>query len=348
MNHACILTFAKVSNRGANLQAYGLSKYLKEHGMSSTFIVLKEKKVKSNIKGRIYERINNFLAGFFRRETGLSFTKTYHNSHEFKKDLPKADIYIVGSDQVWNPILTKSNALGFFFDFLPDNAKRVSYAASIGEKEWTFHDMDEKVEECLERFSAISVREEGSRRILREQFKIEAPIVLDPSLLLSKQDLIDIIGPDTSHYDDTFVYLLYKDTPTLTLVDALFKEGIANSPRPKGRIKGKIALFYGVRTWLRKIYSAKFIITNSFHCMAVSILLEKNFAIIPTFPGREGRMVYLLNKLGLSDRFVSSPQELNDKKSTLLKPVDYTNVRNLLNEERKKSESFILHNIVEL
>lgn len=345
MKKACILTFAKVSNRGANLQAYGLSKYLEDRGVECTFIVLKEKEFKSNIKGKIYEYVNNFLAGFFRRKMRLEYTSTYHNSDELKINIPKADIYIVGSDQIWNPKLTKSNALSFFFDFLPVGVKRVSYAASFGERTWNFKNLNTQIENCLRYFSAISVREEDSQNILEDYFEIEAPIVLDPSLLLTKQDLLNIIGLIRPK-NEAFVYLLYDNQEITSIVESILNTVQVSSSQKQGYIKEKLFSLYGIKTWLTKIANASLVITNSFHCMAVSILLEKDFVAMPSYPGREGRLLSLLKKLNLQDRFVCNLEDVSPKGNILKEHINYKYVNELLDKERKKSSAFIQDNII--
>src|SRR5690606_2791095 len=102
------------------------------------------------------------------------------------------EVFIVGSDQVWNPDLTKASALDYFFSFLPDEVKRISYAASFGNSEWIWSDIQHDVWDCLQKFSAISVRESSGAKICEEIFNVNSSVVLDPTLILgSYKELIN-------------------------------------------------------------------------------------------------------------------------------------------------------------
>lgn len=344
-----ILTFSKVYNRGANMQAYALKKYLENRGAKVEFLDLQLPMSKDmNWRGRLFEYFQNQVANRFRKHMHFCFTRKYKDLSDLKNDPPKADVYVVGSDQVWNPSLTqKLGALTYFFDFLPFQAKRVSYAASIGDVIWKYGELSPRIKEELKNFAAISVREDSAREICKRNFDAKAEVVLDPTLLLTHSDLKDIIGSNRSVLkSQTFVYLLYNGSDTFNITRLLHK--LSGNKKIKGlsdSIFAKITRFYSIENWLKQIDSSSLIITNSFHCMVMALLLHKEFIVIPPYPGRETRMLSLLSKIGLVNRYVNSIEDITKLKELVERKIDYVKVEDNLKVLRKKSEDFINNNI---
>ena len=344
-----ILTFSKVYNRGANMQAYALKTFLEKNGAKVLFIDIQLPKSKTlNFSGYIFDFFQNALSKIFRVQTKFKFTKKYSNSYELKKDPPIADVFVVGSDQVWNPDITKNlGSLTYFFDFLPNKAKRVSYAASIGTKEWKHNELCAPIKECLKKFNAVSVREDSACEICKSMFDIDAKVVVDPTLLLSEQDLRSIIGRKKNVENTTFTYLLYNDERITDYVKTIHSlsgnitlKGLTNSKL------SKILNIYTIKRWLKKIESSNLIITNSFHCMVMSILLHKNFVVIPPYPGRETRILSLLNKIGLCDRYIDNIYDEDNILNLISSEIDYKKVDEQICLLRKESEAFIYDNIL--
>lgn len=100
------------------------------------------------------------------------------------------DAYVVGSDQVWRPAFNLGPRLGnMFLDFADDKVKKLSYAASFGCKEWEYTKEQEKAcSKLARRFDAISVREASAVDLCKNHFGVDASLVLDPTLLLNKED----------------------------------------------------------------------------------------------------------------------------------------------------------------
>lgn len=347
---AIILTFSRVNNRGANLQCYALMSYLRSRGVEVEFLNVKHNKKVGSIKGKIYEAVNDFHAERFRKRTGFRFTKAYASYRELCDNPPQADVFIVGSDQVWNVELTENyDPRVFFFSFLPKNARRVAYAASFGNDYWCQSQYDDEIRRSIKMFSAISVREDSGVDICRKEFGIDdAEIVLDPTLLLDRQTVLSLTGSAGKPQDDhIFCYLLYKDAGVLSLVSRISEE----LDMPVGGLRengwrSKLAGLYGIDKWLRNIYNAKFVVTNSFHCMVFCILLHKPFAVVPPYRNRQTRMLSLLGKLNLAGRYVPDMEYLNANVEMLRAKIDYSAVEASLDKERVKSKSFIDKNIL--
>lgn len=351
MKKVIVLTFSKVYNRGANLQCYALMSHLINNGFAVEFLDIQLPKKKTTFKGRIYNYINNLFAQRFRKKVNMKFTAKYLSYDHLLKNPPKADVYVVGSDQVWNPALTNSlDPRVYFLCFAPNNIKKVSYAASFGRDTWFETKHDKEIIESLKTFSAVSVREKSGVDICKNEFNLEKiEHVLDPSLFLNYKSLLKLFNYNkVKRKKQIYCYLLYKDDEILDIVHdvsnilELNPFGISS----KG-IKNKLNQLHGVSKWLKDIYSSDFIITNSFHCMVVCILLHKNFIVVSPSPGLETRIQSLLKIIDLEERFIPSLQALHDSKEIIIKEINYSKVDYLLEQERVKSFAFIDKNIIE-
>lgn len=341
---AIILTFSKVENRGANLQCFALYNYLKQNNVEVEILDI-QLPIKSNFIGKIQKNINNFLANNFRKEVELKFTKKYNTYDELKKDYPKADIYIVGSDQIWNTKITNTlDPRVYFLSFLPRHIKKVAYAASFGTNCWNKTIYDQEINDSLHSFTAISVREDEGVKICKDEFKLNnIYTVVDPTLLIDNDTLLRITNDKVNSNKQQYIfnYLLYKDDYTIKMVNKtkeILNLPIIGTPL-KSSLKNITKNFYSIRRWLNNIKNAHFIITNSFHCMVFCILFKKNFITIPSEPGKSGRILSLLNKIHLTNRFISDIDQINI--SILKSPIDYDYVQTFLDSERNNAKSFI-------
>ena len=127
----------------------------------------------------------------------INVTKKFENDKELKSIIKKYkfDAYIVGSDQVWRPAFA-NNIYNDFLDFCQDkkNIKRLAYSASFGISEWEFS--EEQTKECsrlAKLFDAISVREDSGIVLCKEHLDVDAMHVLDPTLLLEKEEYIKLV-----------------------------------------------------------------------------------------------------------------------------------------------------------
>lgn len=136
----------------------------------------------------------------------ISLTRLYRSMQELTSDIPQADLYITGSDQVWNSdyTLDKKPDLPFYLAFLPDDCKRISYASSFGKNDIT---EEEKriIQPLLKKYSALSVREDSAKTIINDM-GINATVVCDPTLLCNPLEYDKIIG-DTQILESDYVLL---------------------------------------------------------------------------------------------------------------------------------------------
>lgn len=273
------------------------------------------------------------------------------NTLEIKafSDVPnKFDSLIVGSDQVWRPKYYGYGKIAHaYLKFASDwNVRRLSYGASFGTDKWEYSDV--QTQECCElahRFDAVSVREKSAIKLAKEYLGVQAQQVLDPTMLLDKEDyeqLVIAAGEPISD-GDLFCYVLDKNDEIETLI-----ETVANQQGLKPFYIGvseNIPDYMDftqppVEKWLRAFMDARFVITDSFHACVFSILFHKPFIVM----GNEGRgntrFDTLLNMFGLTDRLVTDGQVRPEH----FEPLP-ASVYEKLDEWRQSSLAFIKDNI---
>ena len=343
MKKAMILTFSKVYNRGANMQCYALMKTLEKKGYNVEFIDAQLPREKKSLKGFLFYWLSYYKVAAFRRKTGFKYTRKYQTYNDLCNNPPKADVYIVGSDQVWNPELTNAFDPRVYFLGYIKEGKKIAYAASFGKNEWTSTIYDKEIIENVSLFNAVSVREDSGIDICRNTFKRnDAAYVLDPTLLLDGNDIRSLIKENKTDKNNEYmyVYLLYTDEKVRNIIDIISKEcklKAKGNTTQKGLLN-KLLSIESVEGWLREIENAKLVVTNSFHCMAMCILFHKPFYVIPTFKGREIRMTTLLDKLGIKDRYIPS---VETKYLCANQDIDFGEVDKRLDYYREISQDFL-------
>lgn len=339
---AIILTFSKDDNRGANLQCYALQKTLVDLGIKVKFLDIQLPQGNLNIVGKIITFIKNICASSFRRKNNFAYTKKYTNIQELQTDPPAADLFIVGSDQVWNPDLTKRiDPRIYFFSFLDDSVKRISYAASFGTSDWRATEYDDEIIVLLSKFHKISVREDSGCEICRDIFKRSDVVqCIDPSLLLSRNDILRLIPGEIKPNKKIYSYLLYKSNEIYDIINDISsqtKHKVSGEYRDSGTL-AKLKNLHGIEKWIKNIAEAELVVTNSFHTMAVSILLHKDFLIVPPIAGRETRLISLLQKLELEERYIGHKNGLD---ISSLSSINYKIVDEKLSKLRQASFEFL-------
>ena len=280
------------------------------------------------------------------------FIKQYVHVREISSfdevDSKDYDVLVVGSDQVWRPAY--SNLYQCFLQFAENwDVKRIAYAASFGtdEKEYT----SEQVAVCkslIKKFDAVSVREDSGVAMCEEYFGVQAQHVLDPTLLLDKEDYINLvkesgIGPSEG---DLFVYMLDPSTEKNTIVAQIAVQRHLKPFTVKSNSDYKYAQLEDriqppMEQWLRGFMDAKFVVTDSFHGCVFSIIFNKPFIVIGNAERGLSRFTSLLYSLGLEDRLIKIGE--NKKKSfDSIEIEDYS-----MQQMREDAMSFIRQNIIQ-
>lgn len=283
----------------------------------------------------------------------FGFVKRYINTRVVDYNNPGIsdvdyDAYIVGSDQVWKP---SYNNIGFtFLSFAKDwSVKRCAYAASFGTNEWEFTPKETEMCKALaKKFDAVSVREFSGIHLCEKYLGIKAQHVLDPTLLLQRQDYEQLIenSNTTPSKGQLFVHILDKSEDKCRLVETIAKknnwipfevncevdEHELNEPIEK-RIQPP------VEQWLRAFKDAKFVVTDSFHAMVFSILFNKQFIVYANNGRGAARFQSLLRSLGYKDHLIYNSADYNNMR---ISTIDYEQVNAKIASLRKDSLEFLL------
>ena len=261
------------------------------------------------------------------RQKYLKETKKYTSSDELKKDLPDVDLYCTGSDQVWNLLYDNKIDDTYFFDFLPDNKRRIAYAASFGGNKFEDGNI-EKYAKYLKKYDAISVREDSGIQILRK-FDIDGVQVLDPTLLLAKEEWGKLLPLKEKKDDFILVYQLRPNKKFDDYAVELSKKTglklIRISTMYFQKFKcGEFHYLPKPEEFLWYIKNAKYLLTDSFHGTCFAINFETPF--IEILPGRfNARNQSLLKTMGLEQRILT---EYNDF-SIIQEKINWTSVNEI-------------------
>jgi len=335
-----ILTFHNVPNFGAFLQVYALSKFLKSKGHHVDVIDLELIPPRVSQAGRIINRINDSKFSSYRRKY-LSLTKKITDFSE----LEDYDLYVVGSDQVWNKDITGSNFLKYFFEGIDNSKKMISYAASFGKNEWIYDGKEtEQIHALIKRFEGVSVRERTAAEFCAEHLSVSAKIVVDPTLLWNNYE--ELVVPKTVAENQIVCFKFKRDKAFYDFVKQLKIQD-----REIVELRGlfphrgtKNIPFPSVGSWLGYIKNAPYVLTDSFHGVCMSLMFRKNFIVIPADLTKFNRIENILSQLGLEGRIFRSYEEiLSDRRWE--KPIDYTKVNGLLVELREESSNFLMHHL---
>lgn len=352
-----ILSRHSVANYGSILQAYALEKTLKDLGYEPININYTPKcEVGGNLAKTLLEvskwRKNIFMKSFFYcyqyisctitfnrfkkyRDELLKQTKMYISSDELRNDIPNVDLFCTGSDQVWNILYNNKIDDTYFFDFLPDECYRISYASSFGGYKFEHNDI-EKYKNYLEKYSYVTVREDSGLEILKS-FGIDGKQVLDPTLLLSERDWKTISSEGKIKGDYILVYQLRHNknfdhyAKELSLKTGLKIVRISTMFYQKFK-NGTFCYLPSPAEFLWYINNAKCLLTDSFHgtCFAVNF----HTPFIEILPGRfNSRNESLLRIMGLEDRILKDYQDFD----IYDKVIDWEKVDKKLNTLRNKS-----------
>lgn len=248
------------------------------------------------------------------------------------------DAYVVGSDQVWRPAFNLGPRLGqMFLDFADDNVKKIAYAASFGTSEWEYDARQtERCKALAQKFDAISVREDSGVKLCKEHLDVDAVQVLDPTLLLEKEDYLKVCSDVPVSKLHVFVYSLVVSDKVMAVATDIAKEiGLNIEVMEAGN---KVKPEDSIEKWFAHFRDAEYIVTDSFHGMVFSIIFNKPFYIVMNVSGGNSRYMSLLSLLELNDRII------NDKHPNI-ETIDYSKVNSILSNLREQSIYFLKKNL---
>lgn len=330
-----ILTLPFNSNYGGILQAYALQTALTRMGYDAWLInqssLCKDTPYKLPFK-LIYNSFRKYILRedvcvFKVRELNRRFKIKTQNTRAFIAKHIKSvsvddvsqlsqgmfDAIVVGSDQIWRPqyYAKIENA---FLDFAKTwKIRRIAYAASFGVDNWEYTPKQTKRCAALaKKFDAVSVREYSGIDLCRNYLGINAEQVLDPTLLLDKEDYIKLFSEaDTPPSEGSLLYYVLDDTPErMELAEQIAREkGLKLFKINKAENNAEIQP--PVEQWLRAFYDAELVITDSFHACIFSFLFQKPFVTYKNDKRGLNRIISLYKMLNINDRFVTNIDDLN-------------------------------------
>lgn len=336
------LTCHDVYNAGASLQAYALMTYLQKLGNEVEIINYKpdylsnhynlwnvsNPKFKKNILLKLvylFLKLPKRTINRYSNKKKLfdKFTKNYlrvtsiiyHNNDELRENLPKADIYIAGSDQIWNSLFKNGRDPAFYLDFVPDDKIKASYAASFATN-MIAEDYKNRITNWLKRLDYVGIRETSGVKLAKNLGIKKAIQVLDPVFLLEKSEW-DKLAENSMIEVNNEKYLVVYDFDNNYKIKKICLElakklNLKIYSFFKNDYSDKIINNYGPIEFLSIIKNSDFVISNSFHGTAFSIIYEKPFFVINRKENLNSRMIDLLTLLGLEERMITSLNECND------------------------------------
>jgi len=343
-----ILTQHLHDNYGGLLQAFALQKYLTKHGYDVLTVDFLSKNIGETvrrkprlwgIKGIIINSIRKYILkrnvdsifplnetekASIGRETrrfvaeNIRLTQRLSSLEEFKYlDSYKFDAFIVGSDQVWRPRYSPGLP-AFFLDFLgaDTKTKRIAYAASFGTDNCDEYSPEElvKYSALCKKFDAIGVREDSAVELCKSNFGAKADHVLDPTILLEKDDYIELVNKDgiPESAGDMMVYVLDRSPEKQRMINQV---AVTRGLKPFTVMpEAATGIFPPVTQWLRGFMDAKYVVTDSFHGVAFSIIFNKPFIAIGNKERGLARFTSVLKKFNLEERLVLTESELTQEK----------------------------------
>lgn len=356
-----IVTIHTDFNYGAVLQAIATQKFFEMNGYNAEIIDYRNKFIDQQSK-LIYKQNNKIIGYFITFIRNTIFGRYFY----FKKAIKDLDLFrikskkryysindlknvdydalIVGSDQLWNPIISNGIDPVFLLDF-GHPKKKISLATSMGS--YSLKEKDKVIfKQLLKDFDSISVREKHALEQIQPLVSQKVKEVLDPTLLLDKKTWLDDYAKKSKYYDTKEEYILtYFVGGEKSKYRKKIKEYSEALGLPVWSIQysnynwketDKKILGASVIDFIALIKNAKLVLTDSFHGVAFSVNLEKDFVPL-TNVQNPIRVKEFLNKLGLNDRI--------DMKSTDYNKIEYNDVRKELTAMRKDSLEWIFKSI---
>jgi len=353
-----MLTFHNAENYGATLQAYALKETLKKLGTAPSFVNYENKAILADYKLIRTNSLKSFFSSLWylprnlkRKISFKSFSdtyldaksKSYASASQIEKDIEDGDVFVAGSDQIWNPELTDGLSDVYTLNFETDKViKRVIYGASLGSEEILQKHADE-FKAKTHRLDYVSVREQSIIESLSNICGKGIEQVVDPTLLLNKSDWDNFITNNTTvslkSQKYILVYTLFESDEVTKIANCISKiTGLKVVHfRKYNAYNNEYMNLYskGPIDFVNAFKNAEYIVTNSFHGTVFSIIYEKCFySVLPK--SRAGRIKDLLDKLNLNSRIVEKAEDIK-----LEENIDYTYAKEKIEEMRIHSIEYL-------
>lgn len=357
-----IVTLHRAQNYGSVLQTFALQKQIEELGHQASILdyyperytnkgLLKRLKNKSSrFKNPLVLLIAKLLIYPSYLRKGIQFNKFMHylnlekpsfaTNEEGMGRFTDADAYCAGSDQIWNSHWNEGVEKALFLDFVPKGRLCFSYAASIGLSNIPANEIDE-TKLLLDKFEFLSLREDKGVELVKELGRTDAVQCLDPTLLMSKEEWSQYADDSYNGKEYVLTYNLHHDPEIDKCAKAIaskFHLQIRNISYNWHDIvrHGHLDWCPTVEGFLGLIKNAKYVVADSFHATAFSIIFEKPFVVI-TPEVASSRLSSLLKMLGLDNHNINKFTSLN----VIEQPIDYIRVKSIIATKQRESISYL-------
>lgn len=362
-----IITIHKINNYGSVLQAYALQKACEDLGFKVEIIDYNYPNDfhLSNKYASYEDSLPNeprwikllFSLNLIRQHKGIrNFVtkyqklspKQYNHPSELESIVPQYDVYITGSDQLWNPRHCNGDP-AFLLHFAPDKTHKISYAASIGAN-YIPDGLKLQYNELLNRYAHISVRENSGVQVIKDVASKETEVVLDPTLLLNKNQWNQIAVPKRQLKKKYILcYFLNYTFNAFPYVDQLAEYmqkqtgyeivRVARPPHKLGLPHTHYRIGASPEEFLALIRDAEMVLTTSFHGTAFAVNYGKPiFTVVQDRNASDSRQVSLMHNLGLDNQILSIKDAMPDKNRFL---YDVRSEQERLEILRKQSMDYL-------
>lgn len=366
-----IVTWLGNGNFGTSLQSYALYHFLSIKGYDCSILspfnykhfslkgylkmilsavgimkIRERRKIRKAADSKKLIKLSKFFENNIRQ-------KAVSNPWQYKKLLRSTDVFCDGSDQVWNAYF---NFSAFNFLDFAGNVKRISYASSMGTKDFP-EKYKETIKNLLLKFAHISLRETtGREAVSRLTGRKDSKTVLDPTFLLTAEDWSSVAKQSQIEISVSKNYMLVylignNDNYPKQVRELQEKTGIENViiipavENPNFEIQGSIVYRNAaVAEFVKLLKDATWVCTDSFHATALSINFGKNFTEFLRFKdsdkGSQNSRIYdVLDTFKLQNRLYNEMQEM------WYKPIDYKESHEILNHLRTDSTDWLINAI---
>lgn len=364
-------------NYGSLLQSYATQEIVKDLGYDCDIILYKktnmvkqglrllDKDVRNNTLRSFHKKLyikthGKELQSYFSRKTAalVNFIDEYFKSspeYRGRKALLAAgreyDAYLLGSDQVWNPM----NYGGDYFSmsWVPDDKVKIAYAASFGVTEIPEYQI-KKTKKDLARIEYISVRETSGQELVKNLIGRDVQVVADPTILANRRIWDDLKGDRLIKKDYIMCYFLGSNPNHRKLAEELSKKTglpIVTLPHGDEIVKADFGFgeikpqSVGPAEFVNLIGNAKYVCTDSFHGTVFSILYKRQFMVFNRYTAdvngkssTNSRLSSLLNLLGLENRLYDSNKGL---KQDMFDPINFETAHKNIEKLREQSLAYL-------
>ena len=363
-----ILTYHRAENYGALLQAYALSSFLKKQGFEVGFVDywpnyhedyfrifprIRFKKggfaskliclYQTMVWGAIRYKRKQVMKSFMINYLGLPDKAKYSNDKDVCKEF---DIVVYGSDQIWRQqnLPGKRGLDYWYFGSSNIEARKISYAGSMGPS-CLSEEEKKSITKMLSNFEAISVRETSLRDFF-DTLGLKTSVVVDPVFLLNKDEWLQLAQKYDNHHKVYNSYILFYNLLNTVESEHFVEELSRMYSLPIIEITKKYGIKYlgkryfhtvSVIDFLSLIYNSDYVVSNSFHGVALSVIFEKQFYSVG-MGNKSGRVESLLSTLNIGDRYCKNGIIPKEK-------IDYDSVNKIIVQYSNRSKDFLMRSL---